>query len=166
MTDALEDLIAETRKYRVGLTLAHQYMTQFSSRKTDALSSVGATVIFNVNTKDARHLVDDLRGLVDVEDLITLKLGEAILRAGTEVVWVSTLAPPKIPEENCRERIVAESRRRYCKAAHVVRPPMHLRSVSTTSDNKGTCRKYRVLTCQNRRGLLATRMTRSSRHRS
>ena len=127
MTDALEDLIAETRKYQVGLTLAHQYMKQFGSRKTDALSSMGATVIFNVNTKDARHLVDDLRGLVDIEDLITLELGEAILRADTEVVRVATFVPPDIPEENCRERIIAESRRRYYKPAHSVREAIRRR---------------------------------------
>jgi len=28
-TDSLEDIIAETRKYGVGMTLAHQYMRQF-----------------------------------------------------------------------------------------------------------------------------------------
>ena len=36
--DCFEDLIAETRKYGVGLTLAHQYMSQFSERKAGALS--------------------------------------------------------------------------------------------------------------------------------
>ena len=127
MTDALEDLIAETRKYQVGLTLAHQYMKQFGGRKTDALSSMGATVIFNVNTRDARQLVDDLRGLVDIEDLITLQLGQAILRADTEVVRVATFKPPDLPEQNCRERIIAESRRRYYKPAHVVRQEIHRR---------------------------------------
>ena len=121
ITDALEDLIAETRKYRVGLTLAHQYMKQFSTRKTDALSSMGATVAFNVNTKDARQLVDDLRGLVEVEDLITLELGEAILRADTEIVRFRTFQPPDIPKENYRERILRESRRRFCKPTLEVR---------------------------------------------
>jgi hypothetical protein len=126
-------------KYNVGLTLAHQYMKQFSSRKTDALSSVGATIIFNVNTKDARYLVDDLRGLVEVDDLITLDVGEAILRAGTEVVRLATFEPPELQQPNCRDRIVAESRRRYCRPAHEVRDAVH-RHCDPGSSSHGTPR--------------------------
>jgi len=83
LTDALEDLIAETRKYAVSLTLAHQYMSQFPQRKLGALSSVGTTIVFNVDTKDARQLATDFRGMVETEDLITLEMREAIVRAGT-----------------------------------------------------------------------------------
>ena len=120
MTDALEDLIAQTGKYGVSFTLAHQYMSQFPERKAGALSSVGTTIIFNVNTKDARRLTIDLRGLADVEDLITLEVGQAIVRARTEVVRIATPAPREIPKVNHRERIIAESRRRYCKPTREV----------------------------------------------
>ncbi len=68
VTDALEDLIAETRKFGVSLTLAHQYLNQFDSKKVDALSSVGTTVIMNVDGKDARHLTKDLRESFKYED--------------------------------------------------------------------------------------------------
>ena len=117
MTDALEDLIAETRKYSVSLTLAHQYISQFGSRKTDALSSVGSTIIFNIDKKDAQSLSKDLRNLVRLEDLITLETGEAIARIGTEIVRIKTPKPLKIPEGNNRERIIEVSRERYYKPA-------------------------------------------------
>jgi len=48
MTDALEEMIAETRKYRVSLTLAHQFLSQFNQRRADALSATGSTIIFNM----------------------------------------------------------------------------------------------------------------------
>ncbi len=64
MTDSLEDLIAETRKYKVSLSLAHQYMSQFGKRKTDAFSSVGSTIIFNVYSRDANYLIKDLQNKV------------------------------------------------------------------------------------------------------
>jgi len=112
-TDSLEDIVAEARKYKVGLTLAHQYMSQFTMRKRDALSSVGATVIFNVGTKDANHIRKDLQDKVEVNDLISLKRGEAIARIGTEIVHFKTLEPLKVPEKHFREQIIAESRRRY-----------------------------------------------------
>ena len=86
VTDALEDLIAETRKFGVSLTLAHQYLNQFDSKKVDALSSVGTTVIMNVDGKDARYLTKDLRESFKYEDLINLQRGEAVVRIGTNTV--------------------------------------------------------------------------------
>ena len=35
MTDAIEDLIAETRKYNVNLNIAHQYLSQFDKPRID-----------------------------------------------------------------------------------------------------------------------------------
>jgi len=128
MTPALEDLIGETRKFRVSLTLAHQYLSQFTQKKTDALSSVGTTIIFNVDTKDAQYLKKDLQGLANVEDLITLNIGEAIARIGTEVVRIKTLEPLQIPKKNLREQIINESHRRYYKTVSEVRKAVRLRN--------------------------------------
>lgn len=121
MTDALEDLIAETRKYKVSLSLAHQYMSQFGRRKTDAFSSVGATIIFNVDSKDAGYLVKDLQKKVKVEDLVSLDVGEAIARIGTDIVRIRTRLPKPITYPNYRDRIIDESRRKYYQPVHEVR---------------------------------------------
>ncbi len=121
LTDALEDLIAETRKFGVGLTLAHQTMSQFGTRKTGALSSVGSTVIFNIDARDAQYLRKDLMGKVDTDDLIGLGLGEAIARIDTEIVRVRTPPPLDIPANNCRDQIIAASRARYYRPADEVR---------------------------------------------
>ena len=111
--DALEDIVTQDRKYEVGLTLAHQYLSQFSPARRDALASVGATIIFNVDTRDAGYLRKDLQDMVEVKDLISLDVGEAIARIGTEVVRFRTLPPLKVPERHFRERIIEESHRRY-----------------------------------------------------
>jgi hypothetical protein len=121
LTDAVEDLIAETRKFNVSLTLAHQFMSQFGTRKTDALSSVGSTIIFNIDSADAHHLLKDLMGKADVDDLVSLQTGQAIARIDTEVVRVRTLEPLKIQADNCRDQIVAASRKRYYRPADEVR---------------------------------------------
>jgi len=122
LTDAIEDMIAQTRKFRVSLTLAHQYRGQFEQRrKVDALSSVGSTVIFNVNSGDAQYLVKGLQGRVEVDDLIALEVGQAVARIGTHVVRLKTLDPLEVPEANCRELIIQRSRERYCRPAQAVR---------------------------------------------
>lgn len=120
LTDALEDLIAETRKYKVSLTLAHQFFSQFGQRKTDAFSSVGSTIIFNIVRKDAHSLAEDLRGLVKVEDIISLEPYNAIVRIDTDIVRIKTLKPLPIPNPNFRDRIIEESRRKYYKPIHEV----------------------------------------------
>jgi hypothetical protein len=121
LTDAIEDLIAETRKFGVSLTLAHHYLSQFSTKKVDALSSVGTTIIMNVDTKDARRLAKDLQELVHYEDLIKLKVGEAIARIGTDIVRFKTPGPLQIPDYHFKEAIIERSRRLYYKPLRVVR---------------------------------------------
>ncbi len=127
LTDAMEDLIAETRKYGVSLTLAHQYMSQFNTRKTDALSGVGSTIIFKVDRKDAQHLKKDLQGKVDLDDLSTLEVGQAIARIGNHIVRVRTNLPLDIPEHHCRDRIIARSRELYYKPIDEVRRAIRAR---------------------------------------
>ena len=95
ITGAMEDIIAELRKFGSHALYAHHYFSQFGTKKIDALSSVGSTIIMNVDGKDARYLTKDLRGLVSYEDLISLKVGEAIARIGTEIVKVKLHGPRK-----------------------------------------------------------------------
>ncbi|MBC2714909.1 MAG: type IV secretion system DNA-binding domain-containing protein [Desulfobacteraceae bacterium] len=120
-TDSLEELIAETRKYGVSLSLAHQYMSQFGKRKTDAFSSVGSTIIFNVDSRDANYLIKDLQKKVKLEDIIILEKGEAIARIGTEIVRFKTRPPLKIPKKHFRDKIISESRKKYYRPTHEVK---------------------------------------------
>jgi hypothetical protein len=121
VTEALEDLISEPRKFGVSLTLAHHYFSQFENKKIDALSSVGTTIIMNVDTKDGRYLTKDLQNLVKYEHLITLEKGEAIARIGTDIVRFKTLDPLKIPERHFREEIIRRSHEIYYRPVNAVR---------------------------------------------
>jgi len=121
ITEALEDLISEPRKFGVSLTLAHHYLSQFGTKKIDALSSVGTTIIMNVDTKDARYLTKDLQKLVKYEDLITLEKGEAIARIGTDIVRFKTLGALRIPERHFKEEIIRRSRKVYYAPVRAVR---------------------------------------------
>jgi len=112
-TDSLEDIIAETRKYGVGMTLAHQYLRQFGTQKTDALGSVGTIIVFNVDTRDAASLAKDFKDLVKPDDIINLEVWQAIIRCGTDIAKFMTLPPLKIPEKNFKDRIIANSRKNY-----------------------------------------------------
>ena len=122
LTDSLENLIAETRKYRVSLSIAHQYLSQFNSKKKrDALSTVGSSIILNVDKRDADYLAKHLQGKVKAQDLVSLRMGEAFARVDTDIVKIKTRPPLKIPDTHFKDRIIEDSRRKYCKPAHEIR---------------------------------------------
>jgi hypothetical protein len=121
LTDALEDLIAETRKFGVSLVLAHHFLSQFRTKQIDALSSVASTIIMNIDTKDARHLTKDLQKLVRYEDLIKLNIDEGVARIGTDIVRFKKYGPLQIPERHFKDAIIKRSRELYCRPAPEIR---------------------------------------------
>jgi len=114
--DSLESIIAETRKYRVSMTLAHQRFAQLSSRQAKALRGVGSTVAFRVSTDDAEQLCRGFQKRVIPEDLIRLSRGEAIVNIGSHIARVHTAGPTEAPAPGSRDRILERSRQRYYRA--------------------------------------------------
>lgn len=121
ITNAVDNLIVEARKFKVSLTLSHQYLRQFSIERADALSSVGSTIIYNVNEHDASRLKQNLQGRIKVEELIRQEKGQAVASINNHIVRVNTHYVRSFPEENYKEQIIALSRRRYYKPVGEVR---------------------------------------------
>ena len=60
--DSIETILNQARKYRVGLTLAHQTLDQLSPRLRSAIfASTSVKCVGGVSAKDARVLADELR---------------------------------------------------------------------------------------------------------
>jgi hypothetical protein len=117
LTQSLEDILAEARKFKVSMTLAHQFGSQMDKQKRDALSSTGSAVIFNVDSRDARFLSKDLRGEATAEDIVNLEQYQAIARIGLHVVRLNTLPPVSPPENSFAEEIIRHSHNRYYRPA-------------------------------------------------
>ena len=128
VTDNLEKILTEARKFNLRLTLAHQHLQQFNAIKIGALGTVGTTVVFKVDSGDAAHLSRGFNKKVEVKDFIELEQGDAIIRCGSEIVKIKTLGPKDAPEKNFKDRIIAESRRKYCMPASQVRKIVAQRS--------------------------------------
>ena len=61
-SSVFEDMLSESRKYGLKLTLAHQFMSQVDRRLQDAvLGNVGTIVSFRVGSKDAELLTKEFR---------------------------------------------------------------------------------------------------------
>jgi hypothetical protein len=128
ITDKLENILEEARKFNVRLTLAHQHLHQFDTVKVGALGTVGTTIVFKVDSGDAAHLSKGFKKKVEVKDFVELEQGDAIVRCGTEIVKIKTFGPLEIPEKNFKNQIIAESRRKYCMPARQVSKIIEQRS--------------------------------------
>src|SRR2546422_3931280 len=72
-TLSLANMLSELRKYRVGLILAHQYLSQLDLQVRDAiLGNVGTMIAFRLGLADAEILESEFRPEVSAVDLISL----------------------------------------------------------------------------------------------
>src|SRR5437867_11368914 len=72
-TLSLANMLSELRKYRVGMILAHQYLSQLDSQVRDAiLGNVGTMISFRLGLADAEILEDEFRPEISAVDLISL----------------------------------------------------------------------------------------------
>lgn len=72
-TLAFANMLSELRKYRVGLTLAHQYQSQFANEVRDAvIGNVGTLASFRVGAVDAALISRELGPPIEAMDLVSL----------------------------------------------------------------------------------------------
>jgi len=72
-TLSLVNMFSELRKFKVGMTLAHQYMHQLDDEIRHAiLGNVGTLISFRVGTEDAQYLTKEMFPVFGLEDFINL----------------------------------------------------------------------------------------------
>src|SRR5882672_682496 len=72
-TLALANMLSELRKYRVGFTIAHQYLQQLSPEIRHAvLGNVGTIISFRVGAEDAPYFAKEFQDEFDQMDFIQL----------------------------------------------------------------------------------------------
>jgi hypothetical protein len=72
-TLALANMLSEMRKYRLGFTVAHQYLHQLTPDIRHAvLGNAGTLISFRAGAEDAPYLAREFNGVFDQTDLIQL----------------------------------------------------------------------------------------------
>ncbi|OGA05190.1 MAG: hypothetical protein A3I00_08760 [Betaproteobacteria bacterium RIFCSPLOWO2_02_FULL_64_12] len=80
-TVSLVEMLQETRKYRLALVMANQYLEQLDERLQQALlGNVGTLIVFRVGVRDAKVLTDEFFPEFSVEDLASLPRYHIYLR--------------------------------------------------------------------------------------
>lgn len=128
----MSEIIAETRKRKVSLVLAHQYLTQFRPESIDALGSTAFTIIFHVLKKDAERLLHTIGGRLASDVLAELSPREAVARIGAEWMRLDTPECSAEVDATLRDRAIALSRERYYVPKDAAAPPILRPAVNTS----------------------------------
>ena len=131
VTDAFAGILSEARKYRLNLTVAHQYTAQLVVDKSSAVrdavfGNVGTMIVFRVGSDDADFLEKEFDPEFTPGDIVNLPNYKIYLKLMIDGVTsrpfsAKTLPPmAKSGDKNIEEEVIKSSRDLYCKSREVV----------------------------------------------
>lgn len=72
-TDSIATILSEARKYKLNLTMAHQFIAQLTEKIRDAVfGNVGSQIVFRVGAQDAEFLVKQFEPVFSQSDLLNI----------------------------------------------------------------------------------------------
>ena len=116
-SDSFADILSEARKYKLSLTIAHQYIEQMSDEVRAAVfGNVGTMVIFRVGATDAEVFEKEFSPVFTAEDIVNLGFIQIYLRLminGIGSKPFSALSMPTIekPAISYTKEIIENSRK-------------------------------------------------------
>ncbi len=121
VNESFANILSEARKYKLNLTIAHQYIEQVPEEVRDAVfGNVGTTIAFRVGPFDAellekvfapKFLQADLVGLGFAQIYLTLMIDGV----GSPPFSAKTLPPIPALDQSNRDRIIESSRKLYSR---------------------------------------------------
>ena len=117
--DSFSDILSEARKYKLNLTIAHQYIEQMEEEVRDAVfGNVGTTISFRVGPLDAEVLEKVFLPTFTAEDIVNLGkyqiyLSLMINGVGSKPFSATNMAPLKKKSISYKTEVIENSRRLY-----------------------------------------------------
>jgi len=73
VTNSLDDMLPESKKFRLSLVLANQYLDQLDRKTVSAIfGNVGTIISFRIGARDAEYLAKEFYPLFKIENLVHL----------------------------------------------------------------------------------------------
>ncbi|OGI97609.1 hypothetical protein A3I25_02130 [Candidatus Nomurabacteria bacterium RIFCSPLOWO2_02_FULL_42_17] len=131
VTDSFAGILSEARKYRLDLTIAHQYVGQLVTNDSTAVrdsifGNVGTAIMFRIGATDAEFMEKEFEPEFTPEDMVNLPNYTVYLKLMVDGVTsrpfsAVTLPPFKVPvSERTSAQIIESSRKLYCRPCGVV----------------------------------------------
>jgi len=118
-TEAFVNILSEARKYRLSLTLGHQYIAQMEEVVRDAVfGNVGTLIAFRVGAEDAEYLEKEFAPEIFATDFVNLTKYNVYLKLMIDGISsrpfsAQTLLPFDPLAESNKEKIIRASREKY-----------------------------------------------------
>lgn len=119
--ESFADILSEARKYKLALTIAHQYIEQMSDEVRAAVfGNVGTMVSFRVGSYDAEVLEKEFAPAFISEDIVNLGFAQIYLKlmikgVGSAPFSATTLPRPKMASRTFTNEVIAASRAQFAR---------------------------------------------------
>ncbi len=86
ITDSIESILSEARKYRLSLNVAHQYINQLvgpnqNTKVKDAVfGNVGTMMAYKIGAQDAEYMAKEMAPVFSEQDLINIDKFKAVMK--------------------------------------------------------------------------------------
>ncbi len=116
--ESFASILSEARKYRLNLTVGHQYIEQMDEVTRSAVfGNVGTLVCYRVGAADAEFLAQEFMPVFTAEDLVNLRKFDVYMRLMIDGVasepFSASMLPPISNNTGNREKAIKVSRERY-----------------------------------------------------
>jgi hypothetical protein len=124
--ESFANILSEARKYKLNLTIAHQYIEQMSEEvRAAVLGNVGTMIVFRVGAYDAEVLEKEFSPTFLAPDLVNLGQRQIYLKLMINDVTsppfsAGTLPPIKKQEVTHVDEIIAQSRLAFAKPRAII----------------------------------------------
>jgi CxxC-x17-CxxC domain-containing protein len=127
VTDSFASILSEARKYRLNLTVAHQYTAQLVTKESSAMrdsifGNVGTMIVFRVGADDADFLEKEFAPEFTPEDIVNLPNFKIYLKLMIDGITsrpfsAKTIAPlVKGGNLEIEAQVISSSRELYCRS--------------------------------------------------
>ncbi len=119
--ESFADILSEARKYKLNLTIAHQYIEQMPEEVRAAVfGNVGTMIVFRVGSFDAEIFEKEFAPEFTAEHIVNLGFAQIYLRLmidgiGSKPFSAVTLPPISLSAQSFRNEIIKSSRESYAK---------------------------------------------------
>ncbi|MDQ5893444.1 MAG: hypothetical protein QG640_456 [Patescibacteria group bacterium] len=117
--ESFADILSEARKYKLNLTMAHQYIEQMEEEVRAAVfGNVGTMIVFRVGAFDAEVLEKEFAPQFTAEDIVNLGIFQIYLKLmidgiSSQPFSGTTLPPIAKPESSSMDKVIAMSRKQF-----------------------------------------------------
>ncbi|MDZ7611301.1 MAG: type IV secretion system DNA-binding domain-containing protein [Candidatus Moranbacteria bacterium] len=124
-TDSISTILSEARKYKLGLTIAHQFIGQLSENISKAVfGNVGSMCSFRVGSEDAEFLQKQFSPVFDADDLININNFQCFTKLlinneSTDPFNMKTY-PPTEGNDEVKQALKEYSRYKYGRSRDIV----------------------------------------------